>query len=183
MAQTIAAQRGSTTVSANGTTNVTLFTQSSGTARVILNSLSCWTTNGGTQPKAALLLNSNSSGVYLPIAFQTIGSTAAIGGLTFFPGQSPAYSGQIPSSAAGEPNSFVPVSSASSAVAISLASGNTTMVGLTGNTSSDSNFCFSTVPSTFWLNSGDSLVFRCYFFRSPFETATVLYSFTTITET
>ena len=63
MAQTIALQRGTTTVAGSGASSVTLFTQSGGTAtRVILNQLSFYNSTSASNQSSKVIVYLTSSG-------------------------------------------------------------------------------------------------------------------------
>jgi hypothetical protein len=72
MAQTVAAQRGTTTVSGNGGTATTLFTQSTGTAtRVILNSVVTKHSESNLD-RMALCINVNGTGNLALVAIKQV---------------------------------------------------------------------------------------------------------------
>lgn len=182
MAQTIAAQRGTTTVTTNGQTSATLFTQSTGTAtRVILNSVSFKVPNGGTGPKMSLCVDLNNTGNETCVAFIAGCNTgSAIQGLTMFPNSSIAPIQTTTTSAATYADRWVlgMQDNANFGTKITnVYSG----LGPNGSAQSANNISVDLVPSQFWMNSGDVLKIRVFHAGSS-ETATITYSFTTITE-
>lgn len=184
MAQTIVAQRGSTTVTTNGQTSVTLFTQSSGIAtRVILNSVSWGAANGGMNPRMSLMININGTGNETCVAI--LGGTNASGGngQTMFPNCSPFPMNNTTAVANAYIDRWIVASLGGSSTMIgkNLTNGYWLFYGPNGSDQSSQFANIEFVPSQFWMNSGDSLVFRCYKSGSA-ETANVYYSFTTITE-
>lgn len=181
MAQTIAAQRGTTTVTANGTSTVTLFTQSTGTAtRVILNSVSFYTNNGGTAPKMSLCININGTGNQTCVALLGSSNGTSANGLTMFPNCSPFPLTNTTATANTYIDRWMPTTLANKNIGTDLQSGYWVFQGPNGSTNSSESSAIEYVPSQFWMNSGDSLVFRCR--SATGDTATVMYSFTTITE-
>lgn len=184
MAQTIAAQRGSTTVTCDGQTSVTLFTQSTGTAtRVILNSVSWSTPNGTNYPRCSLMININGTGNETCVALLSSTNPSSSGGQTMFPNStySPLTGMQSTSNYISR---WLPVNqsgSGSNMLGKNLTNGYWTIAGPNGATQASTEGSLEFVPSQFWMNSGDSLRFRCYRGGTT-ESATIYYSFTTITE-
>lgn len=185
MAQTIAAQRGTTTVSGNGTTPTTLWTQSTGVAtRVILNSV-VMKHDTSFFSRFSLLLNVNGSGNYAAVAAKGVSNqTASSNGLIMMPGSMTPSMGSIPT---GQANTSLP-----DRYIVATISGNTYLFTNMSNTrwrfygpgsivNTYENGCIDFVPQQFWMNSGDSLVAICH--NSDSFTCDLLYSFTTITET
>ena len=184
MAQTIVAQRGSTTVTSNGTTSVTLFTQSSGIAtRVILNSVSWSTPNGTNYPRCSLMVNINGTGNETCVALLGGTHPSSSGGQTLFPSNtySPLEGMQATSNYVSRWTVTNMSGSASNMLGKNLQNGYWGFGGPNGATGTPNDSSIEYVPSQFWMNSGDSLVFRCYRGGTA-ETANVYYSFTTITE-
>jgi hypothetical protein len=181
MAQTIAAQRGSTTVTANGTSTVTLFTQSTGIAtRVILNSVSFYTNNGASNTRMSLCININGTGNQTCVAIVGTSNGQAGQGLTMFPGCQPQAFTNITATANTYIDRWIPASLANKNIGTDLQNGYWGYNGPNGSTQDSQGGSIEYVPSQFWMNSGDSLVFRCKSYVA--DTATVMYSFTTITE-
>ncbi len=185
MAQTIAVQRGSTTVAGDGTTKTTLFTQSSGTAtRVILVGASA-NTSGGTGINMAfgLQINVNASGAYLPVALIK-GNGQAIRYLNMFPAASTTGNSSFFGATAGTLEQIM-----TSTPTI----GSTTDGGFGANVAGSGQIQLAAnvvptfsqtpinyVPAQFWMASGDVLVASVYI--SSGLTATIIYHFVTITE-
>lgn len=182
MPQVIAAQRGSTTVSTNGTSSVTLFTQSTGIAtRVILNSVTFFTSVNSNLPRMSLCVNINGSGNNTCVAI--LGASDLSGtGLTMFPNCSPFPLTNITASPNTYIDRWVPMSQSAAGIGTDLTANQWRFAGPNGSSNQSAQAVIEYVPSQFWMNGGDSLVFRCFQTGSP-VTATVLYSFTTITET
>lgn len=182
MAQTIALQRGTTTVTTDGTTAVTLFTQSGGIAtRVIFNAL------GISFATAA-----NTGGVYIALFHQQSGGQATLIGYLntnnttknyqFNPGASPDndFLGVYSS---GQ-NSIMPAAPV-------LRSGASSMSANAGSVSftyqGGSNTQLSLMAKNFYMGPGDSLFMKIDArYQSgksqSTTTANISYSFTTITE-
>ena len=185
MAQTVAAQRGTTTVTTNGQTATTIFTQSSGTAtRVILNSISWRSLNGGISNRMALTVDVNNSGNETCVAFIHTADCGSAGqGLTMFPNSSLFPISSTTTSAATYADGWIINAKDNYYLGTKINSNN--MYFLSGpNGSGQSNaysFNFNFVPSQFWMNSGDVLKLRV-FHGGTSETANVVYSFTTVTE-
>lgn len=182
MAQTIAAQKGNGTVAANGTTALTLFTQSTGIAtRVILNSVSYTCGTGSQNPRISLVINVNGTGNRVPVAIIGISGTGAnLFGAAMFPSQQSEKSTMsLGSSDALHTNHIILGSGkASQTIGTEVTANALRMGGNNTNYEVDFN-SFQIVPSQFWMNAGDVLEFRCF---HEFASATVTWSFTTITE-
>lgn len=183
MAQTIAVQRGTTTVTGNGTTKVTLFTQSSGTAtRVILCGVSANTAAGtGINFSLGLHLNVSSGGNYLPIAIVK-GIQSGARYTAMFPGGTSTSQGEMWGGAtSGEgliPGSSTYMSTTDGGLPADLNSGT---MHLTGNVAYQYIYtALNYVPTQFWMANGDSLAVSHY--NSSGNTATIIYHFVTITE-
>lgn len=183
MAQTIAAQRGTTTVTGNGSTSATLFTQSTGTAtRVILN---CVSTKHDEVTSdfltMTLLINVNGTG-NLAIVAQKQSSTSTNGryGLAMMPG-----SNLHPvTTTTYNTNPYVD-RWVQAQVGVKEYLGTTSYYrsswyGPNGINNQGYLTSWDNVPSQFWMNSGDSLILKYY--NSLSNTVDILYSFTTITE-
>ena len=87
MAQTIALQRGTTSVTLDGTTKYTMFTQSGGTAtRVIINGVAMY--SGNARSGLAMIIGvQKSGGGFFTIAYKMISNNGTYGGFDFFPGK------------------------------------------------------------------------------------------------
>ena len=187
MAQTIAIQRGTTTVSANGNTTVTLFTQSGGTAtRVILNQLLVYFSSGppGVQNNGMNLYLTSSSGYSSVIGSMKFGSTTSQWAFQFpagapnsgFNGTSAGTSNSINSS-----NPFIYQSGGSGDM---LANATNNIQVQYSNSSYDA---YSVIPANFYIGPGDALKLKVRGLYASGKgtasgTANVGYSFTTITE-
>ena len=182
MAQTIALQRGSTTVSSGGGSGVTLFTQSGGTAtRVIINGLAFKNSVAGSGCVAQLYVAQSGGSVFWAVAAKGASSGNACGGFDFFPGTFNMNGAQRESSS----------SSLTGAVILGIntnnvfpADGNVAAYNIfstnnvTSNVASMSNY--ETCPQQFWIGSGDAVAMKI--FNNGGGTATIGFSFTTITE-
>lgn len=182
MAQTIAAQRGVTTVNGNGTTATTLFTQSTGiSTRVILNSVAIKHDNGA-MTRAALCINLNGTGNYACVALKSVSASGNdTYGLNMMPG-----SNVYPVQTSGNTGSPYPdrwtlfASNFNAYLGSTLVNNRMAMNGPNGAFLGGNSICVDFVPSQFWMNNGDSLVLL--HFNTNGYTADALYSFTTITE-
>jgi hypothetical protein len=189
MAQTIALQRGTTTVTSNGTTSATLFTQSGGTAtRVIPNAI-------GIYFSATPNFNYVIFGVYVAISG---GQTLLVG---YLHQGNTTYnrSFQFPISAMPNTGASNGVWNTNGLVVIPttpyFANTSTTGVGNTAIENVNVNYPLAAntrlviLPSSFYIGASDAIVVKAYGFNaigkgSPTAlTANITYSFTTITET
>lgn len=184
MAQTIALQRGTTTVSGNSTSTATLFTQSGGIAtRVIVNQLT-FTFNSATSGSQTIL------GVYHT---SSGGQTSLIG---IFRNSQNGLGYQAIQFAVGSAtnNGFTAtsISSTSNLYPQMPCIGHTQSGDMSGtgpgnisfSYSDSSNTRFSTLPSNFYIGPSDSIIIKAQALDgggSP-VTVTASYSFTTITE-
>lgn len=184
MAQTVALQRGTTSVSANNTSSVTLFTQSGGTAtRVILNSL-----NMTFSP------NPNSGNVNVILIVTPSGGQSVVLGIIRSGSQNVA----IQFTPAGSPNNQF--------LAVPIYAGNlyTPMPNITGNSTSGVGASNASSVGTTWTNNSTGLPINMVspnFYIGPSDvvsmkaqatnvagkssstcTMSISYSFTTITE-
>jgi hypothetical protein len=184
MAQTVAAQRGSTTVAGTGIAFLTLFTQSTGVAtRVILNTLSA-RHDGSTLSRLALLINVNGSGNYSLVALKA-GSSAnrTVYSINMMPGSS--Y--QPVGSAGNSSTNFygdrwvIQGTQANRFVGTDIQNNRWELYGPEGIFQSSTGVSIDYVPSQFWMNNGDTLSLLAY--NSNEYTTNIVYSFTTITET
>lgn len=180
MPQTISLQRGTTSIVANGTNSVTLFTNSaSGIAtRVILNQL-VWQNASVSSNNSTFVLFHRSSGGYDSI----IGFIRTSQGNTY-------QSGQF------NPGNTMPVMNQVGTVSVNMpmASFMTTMNASTMSSDSTQNLNISVpssstvqnmMPNNFWIGPSDSLFIKSNFINNDSgQTATlsVGYSFTLITE-
>ena len=182
MAQTIVAQRGSASVTCDGTTAVTLFTQSSGIAtRVILNSVTFRDSSTGNSPRMSLMINVNGSGNQTAVALVSVPTGISSSGITMFPGGNPMPHTNI----TANPQTyidrwFIVNTEASINIGQNISNTRWNYAGPNGSTMTSGAGAFESVPSQFWMNSGDVLLARCFTGNSG--TGTIVYSFTTITE-
>jgi hypothetical protein len=182
MAQTIALQRGTTTVTGNGTTEVTLFTQSGGTAtRVILNQLGA-------------SISEVPSNAYMTLIHQVSGGHTFVLGILKYPA-SGARSFQFPSGASSDQafsgNSVLSSTSASkliSSMPVIYSDGTSGVANVSPNSigiewaTSANDTRMAMLCSNFYMGPSDSLRIRCRADGAGTTTATISYSFTTITE-
>jgi hypothetical protein len=182
MAQTVAAQRGTTTVSGNGGTATTLFTQSTGTAtRVILNSVVTKHSESNLD-RMALCINVNGTGNLALVAIKQVADMGrSTYGLAMLPDSNYVRLSTTTTGAATYIDSWVQYNSSSNIyLGSSVASGRYEFAGPNGSYQLQNSAPLDQVPGQFWMNSGDSLVIL--HFNQSNVTADVLYSFTTITE-
>lgn len=181
MAQTIAAQKGNGTVASNGTTALTLFTQSTGIAtRVILNSVSFTCPTGLSNPTMSLVINVNGTGNRVPVAIIGIaGLGLNLFGAAMFPSQQSEKSTMsLGTSDAFHTNHIILGSGKASQTIGTEVNANALRMGGNEVNYEVTQNSFQIVPSQFWMNAGDVLEYRCF----GSDTATVTWSFTTITE-
>jgi hypothetical protein len=184
MAQTVALQRGTTSVTANNTSSVTLFTQSGGTAtRVIVNSLNITFSpqpNTGTQ--YVLLVVTPSGGQSAVIGL--LRTSSANVAMQFTPAGSPDnqflaqpyYNGNFYS-----PNPAITGNSSSG-----VGASNASSVGITW-VSNSTGLPLNIISSNFWIGPSDVVSMKAFAQQVAGKSTTnctmsISYSFTTITE-
>jgi hypothetical protein len=183
MAQTIAAQRGTTTVTGNGSASATLFTQSTGTAtRVILSSVSAKhdevTADFLTM---SLLINVNATGNLALVAQkQASSSTNGRYGMAMMPGSNLYPYTSITSSSPTYLDRWVQTQVGIKEYLGTTAYYRSNWYGPNGQSAQGYLTSWDNVPSQFWINSGDSVIVK--YWNSSANTVDILYSFTTITE-
>lgn len=181
MAQTIVLQRGSTTCSSTGNSPATLFTQSGGTAtRVIINGLSFKNSANGNGSAAQLIVAQSGGTVWWPVAIKTVGQNGTASGFDFYPGISNMAGAQRATSA-------YTISSANILATTGTNWPCDTNVATYNVFTTDNQFSIITssiqlehCPQQFWIGPGDSVQMRI--FNNSSGTATIGFSFTTITE-
>jgi hypothetical protein len=187
MAQTIALQRGTTTVSAGGNTVVTLFTQSGGTAtRVIINQLIVYFTSGppgvsGNGMNLYLTSSGGYSSIIGQMKYESSGSMWAWQANTGAPnngfnGTSPGTSNAINSA---NPFTFQSTSAGD------MITGTTSQTYMQYSNTSFNAYC--NFPANFYMGPSDALKLKVRGLYTSGKgtasgTANVGYSFTTITE-
>jgi len=185
MAQTIAAQRGTTTNASDGFTKTTLFTQSTGTAtRVILNGVSAQSAGGTSATfRISLVINVNGSGSFIPVAIKGNGSAGrSVYGLSMMPdSRNEAMTSVGGSAGSFYPNRWIPATVSQPVYfGTEIQNNRWEWFGPNGSYSTAVNEGIDYVPSQFWMNSGDTL--SIITFNTNSRSADVVYSFTTITE-
>jgi hypothetical protein len=177
MPQTIALQRGTTTVAGNDTTYVTLFTQSGGIAtRVIVNQLGIFFSSAPNTPIRINVLHDSSGG-----QSTLLGSLRDVGqrrSVQFTPAANDPFAGNVgqTSTSGFKQRPRHPIVGSNGASGVGSANTGSTQIEYYETT--DANFYYSILPSNFYMGPGDSL-------RMIVEggsTANISYSFTTITE-
>lgn len=168
MTQTISAQRGNTSITANSYT--TLYTNSaSGSSRVIINSMALFSTTDNTFIASGLFLTNTGGGTPVPIALarSTVSANYA---LIYIPGTVPVGSNN---NTAG--NGFV--------VMVNTSNPNSSNPNeLTLNYSGTSNAsAFAYCPKSFWVGPSDAIQFRQT--NNNTSALTLVYNLTVITET
>lgn len=184
MAQTIALQRGTATVTWDGSSTTTLFTQSGGTAtRVIIGGISAFTASNpsalGMQLSVGLAGSTTNT---VTIAYKASSNQQSYGAIDFIPGL-------MPTSGAKRPDTSDTITGSSVlgySTAGSFGSAQNTVNALLTGASSGCNFGQSTFnyeycPLQFWIGPSDIVRWRGYN-NSGGYTGTVAYSFITITE-
>ena len=182
MAQTIVAQRGTTTNIADGQTSTTLFTQSTGIAtRVILNSVAIKHSEAQLT-SMALCINVNGTGNLALVAIKTVANMGRSSySLVMLPNSSYQRLSTITTSPANYVDSWAQFnSSANHYLGSRINSSRWEFSGPNGSYVNQGSTALDQVPSQFWMNNGDSLVILT--FNSNNNITDVLYSFTTITE-
>ena len=182
MAQTIALQRGVASITWDGTTQTTLFTQSGGTAtRVVFNG--CGAYNGSAS--AGMLMSifvklSGGTGSYC-VASVWIGNSANNASIDFRPGNTNAVGGGTNGSAAINSGATVLAFNTASTYSMDV---NMVYANLFGGMNASGGFgsgnIYEFCPAQFWIGPGDAIIFKCRAATS--NSGQVAYSFTTITE-
>jgi hypothetical protein len=180
MAQTIALQRGTASITWDGTTQTTLWTQSGGTAtRVIFNGCSAYNNTASAGNFMSLFVKLSGGGSY-GLAATRVGNSTITSALTFCPGNV---------NVTGGANGSSQITSGSTIQTYNVAGSypldiDMTYVGLQGGASGGTGFTsqnvFEFCPAQFWIGPGDAIVFKCKGATS--NSGAVAYSFTTITE-
>jgi hypothetical protein len=172
MAQTVATQRGTTSVPINSRT--TLFTQSGGNStRVILNQVTWYTQYVVSSLKAQLLHVSSSGPISIIGYFYYAGSYISSLSPQMMPnpnGTGPIQGGGY--SGGGSVNGII-YGGGGTAGWIGAKNADYIIVVMSGNV-------YSYMPQNYWIGPGDSIAFNIYTDNS--ESPTVGYHFTTITE-
>jgi hypothetical protein len=185
MAQTVALQRGTTSVTANGTSSVTLFTQSGGTAtRVIVNSLGMTFSPDPNTGQAVVvtLTVTPSGGQTLILGY--LRSTSNNRAIQFTPAGSPQNQFYGQPIYAGSPYSLMPNINGNSTSGTGASASNA--VGMTYVSNSTGNPQNAISPN-FYIGPSDVVAMKGY---CPYTsgksvlstTMSISYSFTTITE-
>jgi hypothetical protein len=182
MAQTIAVQRGSTTVSGAGASKTTLFTLSSGTAtRVIVGGVSAEFPGNNGYARMLLSINVNGSGSYLPVLFRQHNQYS-----NRYLNSWPNSDSSIGVSLSGRFNDTISqsfgVSIGSSAVGGFPGSIAGSLTGAVYQSSISGDYVpLNITPGQFWMANGDSLVVQAYNELTP-ASVTIIYHFVTVTE-
>ena len=182
MAQTIAMQRGSQSVTCQGTNRYTLFTQSGGNAtRVVINGLAIYasSSNSAGNWSIGLFIKNSGTSVYLPVAFKNNPGSANTMNVFLLPGI-----GANANTGAQRASTNDTIS------AVSLLGGNTNdwpnadnmiLQGISSQvTLGNSTALYDYCPQNIWLGSGDALILSTH--NPATLAATVAWNFTTITE-
>ena len=188
MAQTVALQRGTTTVTGNGSSFADLFTQSSGIAtRVILNGVACYASSTDTRLYACLLVKSaGSSTNVLTVATKSYGNNQNVGAFDF----------SVVDGIADNLGPWSPTSNQGTTNKANMAATNTTTatqggttfattmnyiyVSGTGSNINTNDVQYFAVPRDFWIGPSDIVSLKI--FTANTRTWTIAYSFTTVTE-
>lgn len=185
MAQTVALQRGTTTIFGDGTTQGTLFTQSGGIAtRVMLAGFSGWCSLETNFVKVGLFLKHNGSSANTTmVGFRTFTSNANIACYDITPGYENTKTLGIGTSV-GANATTQEVSMYGNVAGRSFGSStyNIDNFAVWGqNTSAANNaVTINTIPQQFWIGPNDVLCAKIY--DSNTLTHNITYSFVTVTE-
>ena len=184
MPQTIALQRGTTTVTGNGTDSVTLFTQSGGTAtRVILNQLGAYFSADFNQTTSVAVFHNVSGGQSFLLGL--LRDSDRRRSCQFAPGAATnnAFAGNVGQTAAGtfEQRSMMPSIGSGGTSGVGSAAANAVVIEYYGTTTANAKFAI--FPSNFYMGPGDSISVKVLASTDDTaRTANISYSFTTITE-
>ena len=190
MAQTVALQRGTTTVVADGSTFATLFTQSGGTAtRVILNSVSFWTSGTyDTQIRAILAVKSaGSSTNVFTVGLKVFTNSLGISAFDFSPMmKTTAFAtvgGTTSNNIIGATLMYADQASSPGGTFASRPSGS----GVICNSATENGFgqsggCYDKVATNFWIGPSDVVCVKIFSNGGGAKTWNVGYSFATVTE-
>lgn len=186
MAQTIALQRGSTSITWNGTTITTLFTNtSSGAAtRVIMGGISAYSTNNGPLTMGLYVKQAGTSN-YVTVGLKSFGTGGGSHSLDFFAGTeikpNQPISNANTAEAMGNPIYMVQ-GSANYAGAQDMS--NTAIYYINAQAGLSSNrLSYEHYPQQFWIGPSDVVVMKFYNYNSSAATGAVAYNFVTVTET
>jgi len=178
MAQTIAMQRGTTTVNCNGVNRYVLFTQSGGNAtRVIINGLASYADSNANYWIILLSILNSGTSIYLPVGIKAQGQTSS-GGIAYLPNN---INGNTGAQRASTTDTINGVSGWSPNVntwprAEGVVFATQQSASMTGSGNTAYEFC----PQNIWLGNGDSLV--ATLFNSASLNAYLAWNLTTITE-
>lgn len=181
MAQTIALQRGTSSVTLDGTTRYTMFTQSGGTAtRVIINGCAFYSDTARSGLMGGIFVQ-KSGGGYFSVAIKLVGNSTTVGSMDFLPGMVNNVGGATNGTSAGITGASIFVG----ALATDYQSNqNMSQFALYGATSAQSGFgnasLFEYCPSQFWIGPSDVVYFKGR--NNSGDPGQVSWSFTTITE-
>jgi hypothetical protein len=162
MAQTIALQRGTTSIAAlDGSTKYTMFTQSGGTAtRVIINGVSMYA-SAARNGMSMIIGVQKSGGGFFTVAYKTISNNGTYGGFDFFPGNINNISGGLSNASSTASLQTVMAANLASAYPANqvpknafLSGGNSATNGY--GASSNYEFC----PTQFWVGPSDIVYFK-----------------------
>lgn len=185
MAQTVALQRGTTTIQGNGSIQGTLFTQVGGIAtRVMLAGFSGWMSGTSNFVKVGLFLKHNGSSTNTTmIGFKMFGNNANTGCYDITPGyenmKNIGFGSNVGASAlTTEVIMYGNVAGSSfGSSSYNIDNFATWGQGVAGNSSNQS---INTMPQQFWMGPNDVLCAKV--FDSNTFTHNITYSFVTITE-
>jgi len=184
MAQTIALQRGSTSITWNGTTHYTAFTNtSSGTAtRVIMGGVSAYANNTDALAMAIYVKQSGTSN-YIPVAYKGTGTGVANASLDFYSGCDArplqsllAGTGEMMSNPFPSGNTNGSYTGAATLYNVNV-NYNQTQARMDSN-----RFAMELYPQQFWIGPSDVVSMKFINGSSGNYTGAVAWTFVTITE-
>jgi hypothetical protein len=185
MPQTIAVQRGTTTVAGDGTSRTTLFTLSSGIAtRVLLVGITFGASTGTVRNfKNVLSINLNGSGTYLPVIVGTANNNECRF-MALFPNGANAQNG-AQGAWAGTVNGQVSLIPGGQLVSDGFSGYSTSVSDMKHHAGSDfqqsaGNNAVQIAPAQFWMANGDSLTYQST--NNNNYTGNIAYHFITVTE-
>jgi hypothetical protein len=187
MAQTISIQRGTVSLTPSGSSPVTLWTQSGGTAtRVIFGSISGWftqsiTTSGSTT--FALAFTPSGASYEIMVGYMAVKPSTTTYGFAILPGQG-APSAQISTTSSAYstlPSATVLTSVNSGATLFANMNPSYLRILMPGNRYSDYQSQFQSFPDNFWIGPGDVVQINCSNYSSG-GTLYLTYEFVLVTE-
>jgi hypothetical protein len=187
MPQTVALQRGTASLTWNGTTQHTLFTQSGGIAtRVVIGGISFTSSSDGPLSIMLVVRLAGSASNTVTVAFKGTSTRRNPTAIDFVPGVSPNSSAQRPSTVETTSGQTVLAYTSANNQLSGSSSYNIQSVSATGADSAtdtgSTSFNYEYCPLQFWIGPSDIVSVKVFNYNASGATGTVAFNFTTITE-